>query len=65
MNTSCRRERVRKARHDAGNAPRELFGPDLSALVRFRDPATGNTWNGFGRPPNWIRGQDRERFRVR
>lgn len=39
--------------------------PELSDLVRFRDPATGNTWTGFGRPPNWIRGKDRERFRVR
>lgn len=44
--------------------PEQLFGPDLSTLVRFRDPDSGKTWNGFGRPPNWIRGQDRERFRV-
>ena len=42
----------------------QLFGLDLSDLVRFRDPATGKAWNGLGRPPNWIRGQDRERFRV-
>lgn len=43
----------------------QLFGPDLSAFVRFRDPQTGKTWNGAGRPPNWIRGKDREQFRVR
>lgn len=52
-----------KAR-EYGTTPEPLFGPDLSTLVRFRDPETGKTWNGFGRPPNWIRGQDRDRFRV-
>lgn len=41
-----------------------FFGPDLSDLVRFRDPETGKTWNGLGRPPNWIRGKDRDRYRV-
>lgn len=44
--------------------PDQLFGPELSDLVRYRDPATGNTWNGRGRPPNWIRGKDRDRFSV-
>lgn len=43
----------------------QLFGPDLSDFVRFRDPETGKTWNGAGRPPNWIRDKDREQFRVR
>lgn len=47
-----------------GLTPQQLFGPDLAALVRYRDPESGRTWNGFGRPPNWIRGQDRERYRV-
>ena len=44
--------------------PDQLFGPDLSDLVKYRDPATGNTWNGHGRPPNWIRGKDRAQFRI-
>jgi len=47
-----------------GITPDQLFGPDLSDLVRYRHPETGQTWNGMGRPPNWIRGKDRERFRV-
>jgi len=42
----------------------QLFGLELSALVRYRDPDSGRTWTGLGRPPNWIRGQDRERYRV-
>lgn len=39
-------------------------GPSLDDLVRYRDPESGRTWCGFGRPPDWIRGKDRERFRV-
>ncbi|MBS0450152.1 MAG: H-NS histone family protein [Proteobacteria bacterium] len=38
--------------------------PELDDFVRFRDPESGRTWCGYGRPPEWIRGQDRERFRV-
>lgn len=47
-----------------GITAEQLFGPELSALVRFRDPQSGRTWNGLGRPPNWIRGKDREAYRV-
>lgn len=47
-----------------GITPEQLFGPDLSDLVRYRDPVTGQTWNGMGRPPNWIKGKDRRPFRV-
>ena len=39
-------------------------GPNLDDFVRYRDPESGSTWCGYGRPPNWIRGKDRERFRV-
>jgi DNA-binding protein H-NS len=55
---------LRKTIREYGITPEQLFGRDLSDLVRFRDPETGKTWNGFGRPPNWIRGKDRDRFRV-
>jgi len=55
---------LRRKVREYGITPEQLFGPDLSDLVRFRDPETGMTWNGFGRPPNWIRGKDRERFRI-
>lgn len=56
---------LRKKVRDYGITAEQLFGPDLSVFVRFRDPETGKTWNGAGRPPNWIRGKDRERFRVK
>jgi DNA-binding protein H-NS len=43
----------------------DLFGPEAGPLAQYRDPETGQTWSGFGRPPNWIRGKNRERYRVR
>ena len=47
-----------------GITPEQLFGPDLTDLVRYRNPETGQTWNGMGRPPNWIKGKDRALFLV-
>lgn len=31
---------------------------------KFRDPASGKTWNGLGKPPAWIAGQDRSAFAI-
>ncbi|MDF0506351.1 H-NS histone family protein [Burkholderia cenocepacia] len=31
---------------------------------RYRDPATGATWSGRGRPPKWIDGKDRSQYRI-
>jgi DNA-binding protein H-NS len=31
---------------------------------KFRDPETGATWTGRGKPPNWINGKDREQFLI-
>jgi DNA-binding protein H-NS len=31
--------------------------------IQFQD-GTGNTWSGRGRMPAWIKGQDKEQFRV-
>lgn len=30
----------------------------------YRDPKSGNTWSGRGKPPNWIAGKNRERFLI-
>jgi DNA-binding protein H-NS len=35
-----------------------------SGTVQFRNSETGDTWSGRGRMPNWLAGQDREKFRV-
>lgn len=31
---------------------------------KYRDPATGVTWTGRGKPPNWIVGKDRTPFQI-
>ncbi|PJO37560.1 histone [Delftia acidovorans] len=31
---------------------------------KYRDPATGATWTGRGKPPNWILGKDRAPFQI-
>lgn len=31
---------------------------------KYRDPATGVTWTGRGKPPNWIVGKDRAPFQI-
>jgi len=31
---------------------------------KYRDPATGVTWTGRGKPPNWILGKDRTPFLI-
>jgi len=31
---------------------------------KFRDPETGSTWSGRGKPPKWIAGKDRTSFVI-
>lgn len=31
---------------------------------KFQDPATGATWTGRGKPPNWIKEKDRSVFLI-
>lgn len=30
----------------------------------YRDPETGKTWNGHGRAPDWMKGKNRDDFRI-
>lgn len=32
---------------------------------KYRDPATGATWTGRGKPPKWIEGKDRVQLLTR
>ena len=32
--------------------------------AKYRNPATGSTWTGRGKPPKWIQGQDRAKFVI-
>jgi DNA-binding protein H-NS len=36
----------------------------VSVKPKYRDPATGKTWTGRGKPPKWIEGKDRSRFEI-
>src|SRR5471030_3393741 len=31
---------------------------------KYRDPKTGDTWSGRGRPPGWLTGRNKERFLI-
>lgn len=42
----------------------------MQASIKYRDPATGESWSGRGRPPRWMadamgKGRQREEFLVK
>ena len=46
----------------AGKAPKASVA---KGVARYQDPATGKTWTGRGKPPNWIAGaKDRAAFEI-
>lgn len=53
-----------------GFKPAELTGarPSKSGRMQvaplYRDPATGATWAGRGTEPVWLKGRDRQAFKV-
>jgi len=50
--------------------PNDLFSPrrggsrTFSSEAKYRDPVSGKTWTGRGKPPMWIVGQDRAKFAI-
>lgn len=34
------------------------------AAPKYRDPDSGKTWTGRGKPPDWIKGKDRSQFEI-
>lgn len=67
--------RVREIVNEFNLTPQDVF-PVGKALARdtatdgpkvapkYRDPASGKTWTGRGKPPRWIQNQDREKFAI-
>ena len=43
--------------------PRKL-NPSGSVKPKYRNPETGDTWTGRGKPPRWIAGKDREQYLI-
>ncbi|MFM0047343.1 H-NS histone family protein [Paraburkholderia sediminicola] len=62
-------EDVRKIVTAFGFSPEEIFGKrrkgaGQATAAKYRNPETGDTWSGRGRPPQWMKGNDPERFRI-
>ncbi|WP_081084329.1 H-NS family nucleoid-associated regulatory protein [Burkholderia territorii] len=61
---------IRELVRDFGLSPRDIFGTGTSKPrrqlpeVKYRDPETGETWCGKGRPPRWLMGKNRDQFLV-
>lgn len=53
-----------------GLTQEDVFSPakqkrEASAVApKYRDPVTGQTWTGRGKPPIWIKDKDRSQFAI-
>ena len=53
-------------------SPDEVFPPTKGVRAgsgekvpaKYRDPASGKTWTGRGKPPLWIKDKDRAQFAI-
>ncbi len=36
----------------------------VGVAAKYRDPESGATWSGRGKPPRWIAGKNREQFAI-
>ncbi|GAB6852555.1 H-NS histone family protein [Paraburkholderia kururiensis] len=64
---------IRATIHAYGLTVKDVFdsrdSPILNSLrmqqPKYRNPQTGATWSGRGRPPAWLKGQKRELYLIR
>jgi len=47
-----------------GQGRKARRGNGDKVAAKFRDPETGKTWSGRGREPTWIKGKNREEFKI-
>lgn len=66
-------QQIRELMDQYGISVQEIMPTGARAPVRrerakvepkYRDPATGITWSGRGKPPAWIAGKDRSLFAI-
>lgn len=64
-------KQVREIVAEFGLVESDVFGgrghratKGTTVAPKYRDPQTGSTWTGRGKPPKWIQGQDREKFAI-
>jgi DNA-binding protein H-NS len=48
----------------AGKGAKAASRSRASVAPKYRDPDSGSTWSGRGKPPRWIAGKDREKFLI-
>ncbi|RCW66087.1 H-NS family nucleoid-associated regulatory protein [Pseudorhodoferax soli] len=64
--------RMRSLVMEHGIKPDDIFGKkaqqaqklELKSTPKYRDPASGATWAGRGKPPQWIQNKNREDFLI-
>lgn len=39
-------------------------GSTAKVAPKYRNPLTGETWTGRGKPPKWIQNEDRQKFLI-
>ena len=49
---------------ELGGCRAKVGRPRAGVAPKYRDPESGSTWSGRGKPPKWIAGQDREQFLI-
>ncbi|WP_333968798.1 H-NS histone family protein [Burkholderia orbicola] len=59
---------IREQVAEFGLTAEDIFGRKRSTHTplapMYRDPKTGATWSGRGKPPAWIAGKNRNRFLI-
>ena len=62
---------ARQLVQEFGLTAQDIFGGTRQSTVKgttvaakYRDPSTGATWSGRGKPPLWIAGKDRAQFAI-
>jgi DNA-binding protein H-NS len=53
-NSGSTKGKGRAAKKPAGKKPGAKSRSTAPVPIRYRDPETGNTWTGRGRPPVWL-----------
>lgn len=60
--------KIRTLVQDYGLSAEDIFTTRrASASIgepKFRDPVSGKTWTGRGKPPDWIKDKDRSQFAI-
>jgi DNA-binding protein H-NS len=59
--------KIRGLVQDYGLTADDIFAarrPTQAVAPKYRNPETGDTWTGRGKPPTWIRDKDRSQFVI-